>query len=239
MIGVRGFDSRRGLRIFLRRVQTGSGAHSASCLMDTGGSFPGSKASGTWSWPFISSCRDQECMELYLHPNMSSWRSTWLSTGTTLHFKFTFSACIAEGEWGDEVLLQYFIVCPMLRDYYYYGNSTTTYGTVVIQSICPLVGVTKVTLAILYEHTLRFTSPRYHWRTNVALWTHTSLHHDTTEELALLYEHTLHFTSLHHDTTEELSAALWTHTSLHHDTTEELALLYEHTLHFTTIPPKN
>jgi hypothetical protein len=33
------------------RVQNGPGAHPASCVMDTGGSFPGGIAAGAWSWP--------------------------------------------------------------------------------------------------------------------------------------------------------------------------------------------
>jgi hypothetical protein len=42
------------------RVQNGSGAHPASYPMNTGGSFPGGKAAGTWSWPFTSiKCRGQ------------------------------------------------------------------------------------------------------------------------------------------------------------------------------------
>jgi len=36
------------------RVQMASGAHPASCPMCTGGSYPGSKAAGAWSWPLIS-----------------------------------------------------------------------------------------------------------------------------------------------------------------------------------------
>jgi len=52
----------------LNRVQTNSGAHSASYPMGAGGSFPESKATGAWSWPITSSqCRGQECVELYLH----------------------------------------------------------------------------------------------------------------------------------------------------------------------------
>jgi hypothetical protein len=36
------------------RVQNGSGAHPASYLMGTRGSFLGGKAAGTWSWPLTS-----------------------------------------------------------------------------------------------------------------------------------------------------------------------------------------
>jgi hypothetical protein len=39
---------------FHHRVQTGSGAHSASYPMGTRGSFPGGKAAGSWSWPLTS-----------------------------------------------------------------------------------------------------------------------------------------------------------------------------------------
>jgi hypothetical protein len=42
-------------RIFSLVVQTGSGAHPASYLIGTGGSFPGGKVAGPWSWPLISS----------------------------------------------------------------------------------------------------------------------------------------------------------------------------------------
>jgi len=35
-------------------VQNGSGAHSASYPMGTGGSFTGSKAVEAWSWPLTS-----------------------------------------------------------------------------------------------------------------------------------------------------------------------------------------
>jgi hypothetical protein len=35
-------------------VQNGSGAHPASYPMGTGGSFPGGKAAGAWSWPHTS-----------------------------------------------------------------------------------------------------------------------------------------------------------------------------------------
>jgi hypothetical protein len=42
------------------RVENGSGAHPASYPMGTGGSFPGVKATGAWSWPLSSIyCRGQ------------------------------------------------------------------------------------------------------------------------------------------------------------------------------------
>jgi hypothetical protein len=39
------------------RVQTGSGAHPASYPMDIGGSFPGGKAGGVWSYTSIPPIR--------------------------------------------------------------------------------------------------------------------------------------------------------------------------------------
>jgi len=36
------------------RVQTGSGAHTASYGMDTGDSYPGAKVAGAWSLPLTS-----------------------------------------------------------------------------------------------------------------------------------------------------------------------------------------
>jgi hypothetical protein len=39
----------------LHVVQKDSGAHLASYPMDNGGTFPGGKAAGAWSWPLISS----------------------------------------------------------------------------------------------------------------------------------------------------------------------------------------
>jgi len=45
----------KGWEFFLcHRVQTSSGAHSASYPVGNGCPFPGGKATGTWSWPFIS-----------------------------------------------------------------------------------------------------------------------------------------------------------------------------------------
>jgi hypothetical protein len=42
-------------------VQTGSGAHPASCPMGTGGPFPGGKsAAGAWCWPLIPSSAEVE-----------------------------------------------------------------------------------------------------------------------------------------------------------------------------------
>jgi hypothetical protein len=47
-----GFDSRQGQEICSLRhsVQTGSGDHTASYPVGTGGSFPGSKVAEAWSW---------------------------------------------------------------------------------------------------------------------------------------------------------------------------------------------
>jgi hypothetical protein len=39
---------------FLHSVQTGSGAHTASCPIGTKGSIPGGKTAGAWSWPLTS-----------------------------------------------------------------------------------------------------------------------------------------------------------------------------------------
>jgi hypothetical protein len=42
-------------------VQTGSGAHPASCTMGTGGTFPGGKsAAGAWRWPLTPSSAEIE-----------------------------------------------------------------------------------------------------------------------------------------------------------------------------------
>jgi hypothetical protein len=38
-------------KIYLNKVQTGSGAHPASYLVGNRGSFPGGKVAGAWSWP--------------------------------------------------------------------------------------------------------------------------------------------------------------------------------------------
>jgi len=48
------FQVDAGIFSLCHRVQTGSGAHSASYPIDTGGSFPRSKPAGAWSWPFTS-----------------------------------------------------------------------------------------------------------------------------------------------------------------------------------------
>jgi hypothetical protein len=38
----------------IHNAQIGSGAHPAFCTVGTGGSFPGGKAEGSWSWPLRS-----------------------------------------------------------------------------------------------------------------------------------------------------------------------------------------
>jgi hypothetical protein len=49
-------------------VKTGSGAYPTSYPMGARGSFPGSKAAGTSSWPLISIyCQRQEWVDLYIH----------------------------------------------------------------------------------------------------------------------------------------------------------------------------
>jgi hypothetical protein len=64
-------------------VQTSSETHPASYPMGTGGSFPGGKEAGAWSWPLTSvQCRGQEYVELYVHsPNtlngvVLSWKES-------------------------------------------------------------------------------------------------------------------------------------------------------------------
>jgi hypothetical protein len=56
------------------RAQTGSGVHSLSYLMGTGGIAMGRKGTKAWSWSFSSIyCRD-ECMDNRPPlPNTSSW----------------------------------------------------------------------------------------------------------------------------------------------------------------------
>jgi hypothetical protein len=51
-----GFSSRQGRVSFSigHSIQTGSVAHPASYPMNTGGSFPGGKVTGSWSWPLTT-----------------------------------------------------------------------------------------------------------------------------------------------------------------------------------------
>jgi hypothetical protein len=48
------FSAEAGNFSLHHRVQNGSGAHPASYLMGTRGSFPRGKAAGSWSWPLTS-----------------------------------------------------------------------------------------------------------------------------------------------------------------------------------------
>jgi hypothetical protein len=63
------FESRWGQEFSLLQIaQTGSEVHQTSCPMVTGGSFPGGKAAGAWSWPLASNwSRGQENVDLYIH----------------------------------------------------------------------------------------------------------------------------------------------------------------------------
>jgi len=68
--------------------QDGLWAQSPSYPVGNRGSYFGSKAAGTWSWPLTSIyCRDTECVEPYLHfSNMPSWCGAQIrkSRGATL-----------------------------------------------------------------------------------------------------------------------------------------------------------
>jgi hypothetical protein len=73
-----GVPSPGKVKNFLRVFQTGSGAHPASYPMSTGGSSPGGKADGAWSWPLTSNlCRGQENIDPLSH--MPSRRSALIS----------------------------------------------------------------------------------------------------------------------------------------------------------------
>jgi hypothetical protein len=67
----------------LHSVQSGSGAHPASYPLGTGGSFPGGKTAGAWSWPPPPSAEVKNGWAIPPLPHMSSLHSD-LSTGTTL-----------------------------------------------------------------------------------------------------------------------------------------------------------
>jgi hypothetical protein len=90
MIVVLGFESRRGLEIFLFTTasRTALGAHPTSYPMGTRGAFPAGKAAGAWSWPLTpSSSEVKECVELYLHsPNTPPWRGAQLKHRDNLTF---------------------------------------------------------------------------------------------------------------------------------------------------------
>jgi len=72
---------------FSATVQTGPGAHPASCKMGTG-SFPGVKRSGVWRWPPTpSSAGVKERVELYLYSTSGpSWPVIgWTTYLVSLH----------------------------------------------------------------------------------------------------------------------------------------------------------
>jgi hypothetical protein len=93
MIGILGFDSRRGLGIFLLTTASRTALGPAQPpiqwvpgTLSLGVKGPGREAGH--SSP--SSAEVKECVELYLHsPNTPSWRSV-KSTGTTLPLPFNF-----------------------------------------------------------------------------------------------------------------------------------------------------
>jgi hypothetical protein len=70
MTGIR-FPTGAGNCSLLHHVQTGSGAHPASCPMGTRGYFPGNKAAGSQGLKLTTHLhlvpRSKECVELYLH----------------------------------------------------------------------------------------------------------------------------------------------------------------------------
>jgi hypothetical protein len=72
-LGGQGIECRWGVR-FCTPVQTGPGAHPASCTMGIG-SFRGGKAAGAWRWqPTPSRAEVKERVELYLYsPSGPSW----------------------------------------------------------------------------------------------------------------------------------------------------------------------
>jgi hypothetical protein len=60
-----------GNRIPAVTVPTSSGVRPTSSPMGTGGSFPGGKAAGAWTWPLTSNqCRSQENVDLYTHSHI-------------------------------------------------------------------------------------------------------------------------------------------------------------------------
>jgi hypothetical protein len=79
---------------FLNVVQTGSLAHTTTYPVDIGGSFPGGKAAGSWSWPFTFDCWWAQEIEFYrstLHRKMvqcsisSVKRRDWPYLTNTVH----------------------------------------------------------------------------------------------------------------------------------------------------------
>jgi len=68
--GVR-FQTGAGNFSHRHRTKTVSGAHPDSSLMGSGGTFPGSKATGQRSWPAPPSSTElNKCMEIYLRSPM-------------------------------------------------------------------------------------------------------------------------------------------------------------------------
>jgi hypothetical protein len=57
---------------------TGFGTHPASYPIDTGGSFPGSKEAGAWSWPLNLQLmsKSRKCGSIHPLPHTPSWRSS-------------------------------------------------------------------------------------------------------------------------------------------------------------------
>jgi hypothetical protein len=92
-IGVLGFDSRRGLEIFLFTAvsRTALGPTQPPIQLYQGGLFLGAKRpkrEAYHSLPF--SAEVKECVELYLHsPNMPAWHGAQLKTQDNLPFIFS------------------------------------------------------------------------------------------------------------------------------------------------------
>jgi hypothetical protein len=89
------------------RVQTGSGAHTASYPVGTTGSFAGVKRPGRkpdYSLP--SSTEVKEWVELYIHSsNTPSCRGAYLSTETTLLFLLLSVSTVLEEPWSPHISL--------------------------------------------------------------------------------------------------------------------------------------
>jgi hypothetical protein len=83
---------------FHHRVQNGSGARPASYPMGTrGGSFPGGKAAGAWSWPLTSiSCRGQR-MRRAIPPLPQYAFMTWCLVKHRDNFTFYSHDCNEKG----------------------------------------------------------------------------------------------------------------------------------------------
>ena len=71
---------------FSSPVQTGPGAHPASCTMGTR-SFPWDKAAGAWRWPPTTSSNEvKERVQLYLYPHLWAFVACY-----RVNFTFTFT----------------------------------------------------------------------------------------------------------------------------------------------------